>query len=141
MAVTCEDHCMLLHVAFDRPLFLRSSLEFLCGLAGSVLARPSARSPGASFGWHGSVDNSIANWPGRGGGSPPPKTIAKSRIFAKGQRRVNVRGNSPIPKGLCNKAQGCEERATLGDPVPIYQPQPGLRHARINRRRTIPCWT
>jgi len=35
-----------------------------------------------------------------------------------------VRG-SPIPTGLCNKAQGCEERATLGSRPQEAQPQRG----------------
>src|SRR6266516_3453100 len=34
-------------------------------------------------------------------------------------------GDSPIPKGLRSKAQGCEERATLGNRNERPQPQRG----------------
>src|SRR5882672_2127791 len=42
--------------------------------------------------------------------------------------------NPRIPKGFGNKAQGCEARATLGQPGRKPTTPTGLRHARGDRR-------
>src|SRR5882672_8652880 len=41
--------------------------------------------------------------------------------------------NASIPKGLCNSAQGCEERATLGKAIDDSQPQRGCGMALFPR--------
>src|SRR6266478_3603699 len=43
---------------------------------------------------------------------------------------------SPIPKGLCNKAQGCDERATLGVGPNGVQPQRGCGRAELSLPQT-----
>src|SRR5258706_16400589 len=47
------------------------------------------------------------------------------RRYSDCLRRKSAFESLPIPKGLCPKAQGCEERATLGNRRTKQQPQRG----------------
>ena len=69
-------------------------------------------------------------------------------IPGRGKRRIDLgRGISRIPKGFCNKAQGCEERAILGParhddptPTPINDVGAGGWLRLSGRARPQPLW-
>jgi len=52
-----------------------------------------------------------------------PKSTDRGSPSRSASRRPGASKNSSIPKGLCLKAQGCEERATLGKLDDAYNPE------------------